>query len=102
MINYNSEEHEMRLTTAHGVLVVTAIDDPDYPGVSIAFQVEGHENDYATPIALIEDCDESVSSSETRGDAVVVRIYSDCELEGYTDRVDIPLKTLNKCTIKRG
>ena len=86
----------MELKTAHGTLIVTAFDNPDYPAFNIDFKLDGHEDEPAVPIAMIEDAAEHTTTSETNGHAVVVRVYGDCNDDEYTNRVDIPIADIKK------
>lgn len=94
MVKINVEKQTMEIKTAHGTLVVTAFDNPDYPGVFVDFKLAGHENEPAVSITMIEDVAEEHTTPETNGHAVVVRTYGNCNIDEYTDRVDIPIKDI--------
>ena len=96
MVKINVEKEIMEIKTAHGTLVVTAFDDPDYPGVNVDFKLAGYENEPSIPIAMIEDVQEEYSTSETNGHAVVVRAYGNCNIYDYTDRVDISIEDIER------
>jgi len=96
MVKINVEKQTMEIKTAHGTLVVTAFDNPDYPGVNVDFKLAGHENEPVVPITMVEDVVEEHATSETNGHAVVVRTYGNCNIDEYTDRVDIPIKDIKK------
>jgi hypothetical protein len=96
MVKFDIEKKTMEIKTAHGTLVVTAFDDPDYPGVNVDFKLAGHENEPAVPITMVEDAAEEHTTSETNGHAVVVRTYGDCDADEYTDRTDILIKDIKK------
>lgn len=96
MVKFDIEKKTMEIKTAHGVLVVTAFDNPDYPGVNVDFKLDGHENEPVVPITMVEDVQEEQTTSETNGHAVVVRTWGNCSIEDYTDRVDIPIKDIKK------
>lgn len=96
MVKINVEKQTMEIKTAHGTLVVTAFDNPDYPGVYVDFKLAGHENEPAIPITMIEDVAEEYATSETNGHAVVVRTYGNCSIDEYTDRVDVPIEDIKR------
>lgn len=96
MTKINVEKKTMELKTAHGTLIVQAFDDPDYPALNIDFRPDGHEDEPAVPICMVEDAAEYVASSETNGKAVVTRVYGDCNDDGYTHRIDIPIDEIKK------
>ncbi len=96
MFKINVEKQTMEIETAHGTLVVTAFDDPDYPGVNVDFKLAGHENEPAIPITMVEDVAEEHTTSETNGHAVVVRTYGNCNIDDYTNRVDIPIEGIKR------
>lgn len=96
MVKFDIEKKTMEIKTAHGTLVVTAFDNPDYPGVDIDFKLDGHENEPAVPVAIVEDVKDEHTTDETNGEAVVVRVYGDCNDDEYTDRVDIPIEDIKK------
>ena len=96
MVKINAEKQTMEIKTAHGTLVVTAFDNPDYPGVNVDFKLAGHENEPVIPITMVEDVQEEFSSSETNGHAVVVRTYGNCNIDEYTNRVDIPIEGIKQ------
>ena len=96
MVKINVEKQTMEIKAAHGTLVVTAFDSPDYPGVNVDFKLAGHENEPSVPITMVEDVAEEHSTSETNGHAVVVRTYGNCNIDDYTDRVDISLEDIKK------
>lgn len=96
MVKINVEKQTMEIKTVHGTLVVTAFDDPDYPGVNVDFKLAGHEDEPPVPITMVEDVAEEHSTSETNGCAVVVRAYGDCNIDEYTDRVDVSIEDIKK------
>lgn len=96
MVKINVEKQTMEIKTAHGTLVVTAFDNPDYPGVYVDFKLAGHENEPVIPITMVEDVAEKYATSETNGHAVVVRTYGNCDIDEYTNRVDIPIEGIKK------
>lgn len=96
MVKIDVEKQTMEIKTAHGTLVVTAFDNPDYPGVNVDFKLAGHEYEGLVPITLVEDVPEENATSETNGHAVVVRTYGNCSIDEYTDRVDIPIEDIKK------
>lgn len=96
MVKINVEKQTMEIKTAHGTLVVTAFDDPDYPGVNVDFKLAGHENEPVVPITMIEDAAEEHTTPETNGHAVVVRTYGNCNVDDYTDRVDISIENIKR------
>lgn len=96
MVKFNIEEKIMEIKTAHGTLIVSAFDDPDYPGVGVDFKLDGHENEPGVPITIIEDVKEEHTTSETNGHAVVVRTYGNCNIDDYTDRTDISIEDIKK------
>lgn len=96
MVKINVEKQTMEIKTAHGTLVVTAFDNPDYPGVYVDFKLAGHENEPAISITMIEDVAEEHTTPETNGHAVVVRTYGDCNIDEYTDRVDISIDDIER------
>lgn len=96
MVKINVEKQTMEIKTAHGTIVVTAFDDPDYPGVNVDFKLAGHENEPAVPITMIEDVAEEHTTPETNGHAVVVRTYGNCNVDDYTDRTDISIEDIKR------
>ena len=96
MVEFDIENKTMEIKTAHGTLVVTAFDNPDYPGVNVDFKLAGHENEPVVPITMVEDVAEDHTTPETNGHAVVVRTYGNCNIDDYTDRVDISLEDIKK------
>ena len=96
MVKFDIEKKTMEIKTAHGTLVVIAFDNPDYPGVNVDFRLDGHENEPAVPITMIEDVAKKHTTPETNGHAVVIRTYGDCNDDEYTDRVDIPIEDIKK------
>ena len=96
MVKFDTEKQTMEIKTAHGTLVVIASYDPDYPGVYVDFKLAGHENEPTVPITMIEDVAEEYTTPETNGHAVVVRTYGNCNIDEYTDRVDISLEDIRK------
>lgn len=96
MVKQNIEKKTMELKTAHGTLIVQAFDNPDYPAFNIDFKLDGHENEPAVPVAIVEDAKDEHATDETNGHAVVVRVYGDCNDEEYTDRVDIPIDDIKE------
>jgi len=96
MVKINVEKQTMEIKTAHGTLVVTAFDNPDYPGVYVDFKLAGHENEPAISITMVEDVAEEHTTPETNGHAVVVRTYGNCNIDEYTDRTDISIKDIER------
>ena len=96
MVKFDTEKQTMEIKTAHGTLVVTAFDNPDYPGVYVDFKLAGHEDEPAVPITMIEDVAEEYTTPETNGHAVVVRTYGNCNIDDYTDRIDVPIKDIEQ------
>ena len=93
MVKFDIEKKTMEIKTAHGALVVTAFDDPDYPGVNVDFKLDGHEK-HPLSIAMIEDA--VPSNYINPSDAVVVRVYGDCNDDEYTDRTEIPIEDIKR------
>jgi len=96
MVKINVEKQTMEIKTAHGTLIVTAFDNPDYPSVYVDFKLTGHENEPAISITMVEDAAEEHTTPETNGHAVVVRTYGNCNIDEYTNRVDIPIEGIKK------
>ena len=96
MVKFDIEKKTMEIKTAHGVLVVTAFDNPDYPGIFVDFKLAGHEDEPPVPITMVEDVPEEHTTPETNGHAVVVRTYGNCNIDEYTNRVDIPIEGIKK------
>lgn len=96
MVKINVEKQTMEIKTAHGTLIVTAFDNPDYPGVYVDFKLTGHENEPAISITMIEDVAEEHTTPETNGHAVVVRTYGNCNIDEYTDRTDISIEDIKR------
>ncbi len=96
MVKINVEKQNMEIKTAHGTLVVTASRDPGYPGVFVDYKLDGHEDEPTVPITMVEDVAEEHTTSETNGHAVVVRTYGNCNIDDYTDRVDVSIKDIKK------
>ena len=96
MAKFDIEKQTMEIKTAHGTLVVTAFDNPDYPGVNVDYKLAGHEYEPAVPIAMVEDVQEEHATSETNGHAVVVRTYGNCNIDDYTDRVDVSIEDIKR------
>jgi hypothetical protein len=95
-VKFNEKSNKVELRTNHGILVLTIFDHEDYPSFDIDFKLKGHEAEPAVPICMVEDASEKVSSDETNGKAVVVRVYGNCCDDEYTDRVDIPIKDIKE------
>lgn len=96
MTRINVEKQTMEIKTAHGTLIVQAFDDKYYPGLNIDFRLDGHENEPALPICMIEDAAECAESYETNGKAVVTRVYRNCNDDEYTHRIDIPIEEIKE------
>lgn len=94
MVKFDIEKKTMKIKTTHGTLVVTAFDDPDYPGVNVDFKLAGHENEPAVPITMVEDA--TPGSYINPSNAVVVRTYGDCNDDEYTDRTEIPIEDIKR------
>lgn len=93
MVNQNNEKKSMELKTAHGILEVKAFDNPTYPAFDIGFKLNGHENEPAIPLVIVED---AAGNAITEKNAVVIRIYGNCNADEYTDKADIPVKDIEK------
>ena len=96
MVKFDIEKQTMKIKTAHGILVVTAFDNSDYPGVFVDFKLAGHEDEPPIPITMVEDAAEEYATSETNGRAVVVRTYGNCNVDYYTDRVDVSIEDIKR------
>ena len=94
-IKVNKETGAVELKTAHGILILEPFADEDYPAFNINFKLDGHEDDPVVPICMVEDaCPADGATSETPNNAVVVRVYGDCDSDEYTHRVDIPMSEI--------
>lgn len=93
-VKFDEKNNKIELKTNHGILILNVFDDEDYPSFDIDFKPFGHETEPAIPVCTVEDASARVSSDETNGKAVVVRVWGDPCREDYTNRVDIPIKDI--------
>jgi hypothetical protein len=95
-VKFDKKSNKVELKTNHGTLVLDVFDNEDYPAFNIDFKLKGHEAEPAVPICMVEDASVKVSSDETNGEAVVVRVWGNPCQEDYTERVDVPIKDIKR------
>lgn len=91
-VAFDADNNRILLKTNHGKLIADIFDDSDYPAINVDFIPEG--KDIPISIAMIEDASPESATSETNGEAVVVRVWGNPRQEDYTERVDIPIKDI--------